>query len=272
MAETDYTPPVAALLSYGDCRQLEGESWPDYVTDVGLTDEDVPQLIQMALDPTFDQLNVDETVAVWAPVHAVRSLGQLRAEAAIVPLMKLFGRTDDEWLTEDLPLAYRMIGPDAISPLVAFLRDANQDTWARITAVDALMELAKTYPDHRAECLATILQQLEAFAENGADLNATLIDALVYFKVTEAAPLIEKVFQADLVDDLLVGTWPYVQVRLGLKQESDFDPEDLKPRIFEDMVAMVKALEQQMARQEPKGFGKASTSKPAGKQKKKKKG
>lgn len=46
-----------------------------------------------------------DSLEVWAPVHAWRALGQLRATEAIEPLITLFHDVEDEWNNFDLPLA-----------------------------------------------------------------------------------------------------------------------------------------------------------------------
>lgn len=83
---TSYPSPVDKLLTYGDAR-LGADSWPNYL-ELGFGPEHIPDLIRMATD---EALNTAETedMAVWVPTHAWRTLGQLRAEAAIKPLLIL---------------------------------------------------------------------------------------------------------------------------------------------------------------------------------------
>jgi hypothetical protein len=80
-----YTYPVKKLLTYGSCQEMT--RWPDYLK-LGLTHEHAPELIRMVTDREF--LWADQnSLAVWAPVHAWRALAQLRAEEAINPLIGL---------------------------------------------------------------------------------------------------------------------------------------------------------------------------------------
>lgn len=78
---TSYPPPVDKLLTYGDCRNFR--DWPDYLA-LGFTHEHVDDLIRMG---TSEELNWadSDSPEVWAPIHAWRVLGQLKAEAAITP-------------------------------------------------------------------------------------------------------------------------------------------------------------------------------------------
>ena len=84
-----YHDPVAQLLTLGDPRQ-EGRivsEWCDYPA-LGLTAEHVPELVRMALDDDLHWCDW-ERAEVWAPLHAWRALGQLRAESAVEPLRRV---------------------------------------------------------------------------------------------------------------------------------------------------------------------------------------
>lgn len=70
-----YSVPLNRLLTYGDCR-----NWPNY-QELGLTQEYIPELIRMATDEELNWADPD-SLEVWAPIHAWRALGQLRAEEA----------------------------------------------------------------------------------------------------------------------------------------------------------------------------------------------
>ena len=75
---------------------------------LGLTSEHIPALIRMATDEELNWANAD-SLEVWAPVHAWRALGQLHAEEAIEPLMRLFHEHDDsDWVGEELPIVYEI--------------------------------------------------------------------------------------------------------------------------------------------------------------------
>jgi hypothetical protein len=256
MSTAGYTGNVAKLLTFGDCSQMDWDNWPAYPTEVGLQPEDIPELIRMATDRTFDEMDSDR-LEIWAPIHAWRALGQLKAEAAIVPLTTILNK-DIDWVWEELPKVYSMIGPAAIPVLADLIRDPSQDDSARNTAVDCLKEIAITHPESRDACVTPMIQQLEACEENDIALNTSLIIDLMDLKATEAAPAIEKAFAAERVDEFMVGSWPSVQIDLGLKQETDFSPDELKPKVPEyltDVKKMLDLYEAQM--QQPQGFGKA---------------
>jgi Protein of unknown function (DUF1186) len=273
MSLDTYTEPVAKLLTFGDCNKMDLKNWVDYVEQVGLSNADVPELIRMATDMYLWELE-GEGLDIWAPIHAWRSLGQLHAEAAIDPLIQLFKLEDNDWVGVELPQVFALIGTAAIAPIAAFLTDPSTKEWEGMYAADSLKMLADTYPDNGQACIDGIVKRLESFSQDEDGLNGGLINNLVDLKVVEAAPLMEKVFAAEAVDEFFTGTWATVQVDLGLKAESDFSEEELKVKI-PPHIAQIREMLDRMDKStpaEPQGFGKAvvAAPKPAKKKKKKK--
>jgi hypothetical protein len=219
LTDVQYPEPVAQLLTLGDLSGI-GNSWRDYPA-LGLDAGHVPDLIRMATDEALHTADSD-SAEVWAPVHAWRALGQLRAEAAIEPLMGLFRLADDlqdDWVSGDLPKVMGLIGPVAIPALDAYMRDAVHGLWARIAASECLVKIGQGHPGARDACVAALTGQLEHFAENGEDLNAFLIVDLVDLRAVESAPVMEQAFAADAVDLSVQGDWEEVQIELGLLTE-----------------------------------------------------
>lgn len=263
MSIETYTEPVSQLLTVGDYRKIARASEPNYIEQFGLTNQDIPELIRMAVDTELNNVDSDRS-EVWAPVHAWHALGQLQAEAAIAPLIGLF-TSDDESVHEDMPDILGQIGGAAIPALASYLADGGEDVWALTLAADCLREIATHHPEQREAAIAPLLQQLEQAADNDPLLNSTLIHNLTLLKVVEAAPLIEQAFTTGGIDELLTGSWGRVQVDLGLKQESDFAPEALKPKIPPQLLAFRQNMDrlanafqvQQRHQTKPAGFGTA---------------
>ena len=64
------------------------EEWPDYPKEYGLTQGDIPELIRLATDDDLYSENTEEEypeAAMWAAIHALRALGQLKSTQAIEP-------------------------------------------------------------------------------------------------------------------------------------------------------------------------------------------
>lgn len=217
-----YHDPVAQLLTLGDLRQEGGmaSGWRDYPA-LGLTAEHIPELVRMALDEDLHWAD-PESAEVWAPLHAWRALGQLRAESAVEPLLQLLDRIDgydDDWAEEDLPEVFGMIGPAAIPGLRDFLADPDHGEWARIAAGEGLVKMVERFPENREQAVAIITDQLRRFAEQDRVANASLVEALCNLKAVESAAVIEQAFAADTVDLATLGDWEEAQILLGLLEE-----------------------------------------------------
>jgi len=223
---TRYQPAVERLLTIGESDRIRTDEWRDY-RRLGIGPEQIPDLIQMATD---EELNVaaTESTEVWAPLHAWRALGQLRAVEAVEPLLELFDRLqDDDWVHEELPAVFGLIGPAALPALAAYLADLSHRDSSRIIVVISIEEVGKRWPDARGEALAILEERLERFEENEPGVNAFLVEALVGLGAKEAAPLIERAFAEGYVDQMVMGDWDDVQVELGLKSAEEVAPKQL---------------------------------------------
>ncbi len=213
-----YAAPVDKLLALGQVGNRD--EWPNYL-ELGIGPEHIPDLIRMATDEALNQAN-SESAEVWAPVHAFRALGQLRSAEAIEPLLELLRRVDeldDDVVSEELPEVYGRIGAPAIPVLAGYLADSQHGLWARVAAATSLDNIGQQHPETRDQVVAALTQALEHFAENGPALNASIISDLVDLHATEAAPVMERAFAADRVDEMVRGDWEDIQIELGLKTE-----------------------------------------------------
>jgi len=224
---TTYEPPVDKLLTYGSLQDETTAEWPDYLA-LGLSTEDIPELIRMATDMSLmtEDTPVEE---FFAPVHAFRALGQLHAEAASEPLLTLFdNHQDNDWITEDLPQAYGMIGPAAIPALAAHVADRSKEEFSRTFASNGLVEIAKMHPEARSEVISVISKLLESFDEEEPGVNGFLIADLGDLKAVETLPLIERAFDADAVDESILDL-DDVLIDFGLKEREPWPDLTLPP-------------------------------------------
>jgi len=226
-ARYGYAPPVDRLLSIGDLRE---QPRYDYLS-LGLRPEDVPALIAMAGDDVLWQADSDD-VEVWAPIHAWRALGDLRAEEAIAPLIALLSKPVedgyDDWINGELPDIFAKIGPAAIPMLAAYLRAPGHGHWARITAATSLSHIALAAPEIRNTVVAALCETVDDTVsrrrptnENEQILNGFVISELITLGASEAAPSIEAAFAADRVDETISGDLEDVQIALGLRTQRD---------------------------------------------------
>ena len=223
MSARGRSPLMEKLLALGEPEIKQ--NWLD-CAELEIGPEHVEELIGLALDEELNS-SPSNSREVWVPVHAWRALGQLRAAAAAEPLTRLLERIyedDDDWVGEELPRVFGMIGPPAISPLSEYLRANDHSAYAQVAAVEGLQCVGADHPEVRDEVVAVLSGQLAAFKANDPSLNGFLISHLIDLHAVEAAPLMKQAFDADSVELFIMGDWEDAQVELGLK------PAREKPR------------------------------------------
>jgi hypothetical protein len=248
MTTYPYAPPVDQLLSLGDSRYMQ--EWPDYLR-LGLGLEHIPDLIRMATDPALNDAP-SERLEVWAPAHAWRVLAQLHAIEAAEPLTLLFRRiheNHDDFVGEDLPRAFGVLGPGAILALIAYLANGTNHLSARAAAAHSLKEIGILHPDAHEMCVAALAQQLGRFADQDPALNGFLVGYLLDLKGVEALDVMQRAFDAGAVEEAIAGDWEDAQIELGLKAKRDRprQPSALQLQLRE----AVARLDEAQARHQP---------------------
>ena len=209
---------VQKLAELGDL--WEQEQWPDYQA-MGLGPEHVPALLQILQNRAhfWDLLNEDEEPQGWLPVHAWRALGQMQTEDAIQPLIESLQEIDDddnEIIQEEVPTVFALIGPPAVPALVDYLLNPENKIWGRLTAAEGLTQMVQLYPEQRPAVLDALLQVLANYQHNDEMFNALLVSFLTELKAVEAADLVQAAFQAQRVDEGIIGDWQDFQEEVGL--------------------------------------------------------
>jgi len=219
-SDTSFQPPVDKLLTYGESNLIPPDEWPDY-RELGIGPEHIPDLIRMATDKELNEADT-ESREVWAPMHAWRALGQLHAVEAVEPLLGLFDRLEyDDWVIEELPDVFSIIGPAALPILAEHIADLSHTDSSRISAIAGIENIGKRWPDARGESITLLEERLKRFEENEPDVNGFIVGALVELGAREAAPVIERAFDEGYVDPMVMGDWDDVQVELGLKSAEE---------------------------------------------------
>jgi hypothetical protein len=216
--QSEYTSPVAELLTLGKPKELK--AWPDYLKS-GFTQEHIPDLNRMVVDWELHWDESDDEL-YWAPVHAWRVLGQLQAEEAAESLILLLGFLDEydsDWIGEEVPEVFGMIGPGTIPQLKKFLNEGGDKLWGRVSAAHSLEVIGNKYYRAKVNCITILTEQLKEFYENDETLNAFLISYLIDLKGTEALPVIEEAYESEMVDLLVCGDWEDVQIEFGFLEK-----------------------------------------------------
>lgn len=222
-------PQVAKLLEMGEPRYAREFAWPDYQA-LGLRPEHIPALIHIATDPALINLEDGSDPRSWGPVHAWRALGQMKAEEAIIPLIQLFHEIhDNDWVIEEMPDVFALIGSAAYLELASYLRDGQRPVYSRMVAATSLMEIARSNPDMQFQVIEILVEQLIPYNRNTPGTNGVLIANLIELEAVEQRDLIHKVFVAGKVDRFITGDWRDVKKRL--------DPNRTQPSASRDSLA-----------------------------------
>ncbi len=222
--ERSYSSPVDKLLTQGDCRESHAK-WPDYLK-LGFTHEHVPELIRMVLDEDLNWADSD-SLEVWAPIHAWRTLAQLKASAAVEPLLGELYKIDDEdddWIIEEFPKVFELIGPPAIDALEKYLKSNDHGVHARICAASSLRNIGKAYLEERDQCVKIFTKLLTNARKNDPTLNGFLISDLVDLQATESLEIIRSAFDGDYVDLFIMGDFEDVEIYMGVRTQRSTPP------------------------------------------------
>ena len=251
----NYVDPVNKLLNYGSCEIIK--EWPGYLT-IGLAHEHIPELIRMVTDPKL--LWADQnSLEVWAPVHAWRALAQLRAEEAIMPIIGLFNElSDDEWASDELPKAVSMFGEKAIMPLREFLFDSSNKELARATAANCLEKIGNENSLLKNDCISILAAYLEQSTIDVPTLNGLVIAYLMELEAVDSIDVIRKAFNNGNVDITVAGDLEDVEIHLGLRTKRETpQPNYIDPE-YEDLASIIdnlKAKKKKIGRNAPCSCG-----------------
>ena len=242
----NYDDPVSKLLNYGSCQKIKG--WPDY-SKIGLTHEHISELIRMVTDRKLLWAE-QESLEVWAPVHAWRALGQLEAVEAIKPLIGLFDElSDDDWASDELPEVMALFGSKAIKPLKEYLLDSSNKELARATAASCLEKIGNNDSTIINDCISILVEYLEQSNIDEPTLNGLVIAHLIELEAAESIDAIRKAFNRGNVDITVAGDLEDVEIELGLREKRETpQPNYLNPEfekltnIFDSFTAQKKKI------------------------------
>jgi hypothetical protein len=214
----DYTDPVRQLLAIGEPGSYNPAEWPDYAAGFGIGHEQVAELVRLACDPALNHADPGSS-EVWAPLHAWRALGQLRAEASVAPLLALLNTIEgDDAADQEIPVVFGMIGPAAIPHLARFLSDRSNPASSAATAISGVREIAERHPERRTECIGLLVPMLEPEAGTDPTTSGFAIGGLIDLAAVEAIDVVRAAFRRNAVDISISGDQEDVEIELGVRQ------------------------------------------------------
>mgnify|MGYP000038231312 CR=1 FL=1 len=224
------------LFTLGKAQQGTHD-WPDYL-QYGFDGSDEPALIDLIGDKSLHGAAGD-SLEVWVPLHAWRTLGQLRSERAVIPLIELFeALVEDDWALHELPRVMGMIGSAAIEPLGRYIMQQDREEFARATAMAGLSEIAKQQPALRGKIIDHYRLYLQQADNSTPIINGLLVSYLLDIDGKELIDDVRDLFTRQCVDITCAGDIEDVEMALGLRLErstpkvmpsQDYDPSTFDP-------------------------------------------
>lgn len=226
------SPLLERLRAAGHPRETRGwQDGPDYfVAATRVSADDIPALIDILrywIDPKWhNNLDASETDRdtkerrAMLPVSAWRTLAELRASAAVGPLIEVvreLGDEIDDWTLGEAPVVFGKIGESAVAPLFEVAANTKVNVWTRTVAARGLRWVAEFHASARDRVVALLTELIENCAENSIQFNSTLVDELVELRAVGAADAIERAYAANQVDHFLDNDWEQVRKKLGVE-------------------------------------------------------
>ena len=223
--------PIERLCRKGHPRRTRrwDKGDPDYVAEFGLRAEHIPTLIDLACEWAEGERAEDDVL--FAPIHAWRALGQLRAAEAVEPLLEIQDSLDaigDDWYLEEFHDIFGLVGPPAIATLARYLADRSRGEFPRISSANGLREVGRRHPQARQRVVQVLATQLGRCEPDVGSLNGFLVGYLVDLRAAESAGVIERAYAARVVDQLVCGPWTKIREELGVP-ERGLVPERPEP-------------------------------------------
>ncbi len=205
------------LFTLGEANRNRND-WPNYLQH-GFDQNDVPALLELVADQSLHTAPSD-SMQIWVPLHAWRTLGQLRNDASVLPLLGLFDElVEDDWALSELPKVIGMIGEAALEPLATYIAEQDHDEFSRVMAVDSLCEIAKHHPALRDEVITHYKHYLHHPDTTVDTLNGLLVCCLLDLDAKELIDEIRALFNQQCVDISCAGDLEEVEIELGFRTE-----------------------------------------------------
>lgn len=158
---------------------------------------------------TNTQLLHEEPPECYAPIHALRLLGEVGTVEMIEPLLRQLPvdldyeeeRLPQAWV-EELPQIIGRLGAPAIEPLWAIAKDAAWINAARSTALIALTYITAAEPETRDAIVASLREQLSSTDDKA--FASHIVVALANLGVKDLYAEVMALYRAGKIDQSII--------------------------------------------------------------------
>lgn len=223
MLEKNYSAKIQPLFDLGREILLGNSHKVDY-QKFGFVEEDIDELIKLALDTSFEDLDYDKYKKesdrfFYATIHAVRILGVMQAKQAIVPILKRMQLEDgkNDFFYEELDDFFSNIGIASIEPIKNHLFTEDGDKLSLFGSLDKMIE---KYPETKESIEEILVSYLQTTQDDHANL-AFGISSLIDCSGAKHIDLIRETFRTKDVDTMMRGDIEDIEIELGLRETRD---------------------------------------------------
>ena len=229
MLEKNYSQKIQPLFDLGRESLLNKRDNLDY-QKFGFVEEDIDELIKLALDTSFEDLDYDKYKKefgrfFYATLHAIRILGKMQAEQAIVPILERmqFEDGENDFFYEESADLFLNIGVASIEPIKNHLFTKDGD---KLSLFEPLCKIAEKYPETKESIEEILVSYLQTTQDNYIHL-AFGISSLIDCSGAKHIDLIREIFRTKDVDTMMRGDIEDIEIELGLRETRDTPSSDM---------------------------------------------
>jgi hypothetical protein len=229
MKEKDYSEKFQTLFKFGsDGLMRTKEFTPDY-KKIGFNEDDIDNLIKIALDKDLFFSNNNAEALMYAPCHAIMALAQLETIDlfdALLARIEFF--EDDDYYTNAALRYFEAVGYERFTKLIEFFLNSKNNIYNRMLILEAIEKISENHKDTHEMVEKTLVEYLQRDDELDDGLNAMVIFHLIDISGDIHIELIREVFSTKPVDVYYDGDLEDVEIRVGLRKHRDTP----KPNLF----------------------------------------
>ena len=254
-----YPEKFKPLFTYGQEGLMRTEEvTPDYL-EFGFSEKDVDLLTELVFDEALNSLPYNEKNEgkLFASVHAVMVLGQLKAQKPFKLLLEGLDRDeDDDYYRSAVIYYFKKIGNEVAEALITYFLDASNNIYNRMLVLEAFEDIPEKSDKAKMLLEEALVIYLKRDDELDDGLNAFAIFALIDVSGASHIALIRKVYKTKPVDVWYDGDLEEVEMRLGLRTKRDTPkPQNMFGVPFggfdEDEILQPQIAEEKIGRNDP---------------------
>jgi uncharacterized protein (DUF4415 family) len=211
---------------------------PNYLELLNVSEDNLEELIEIALDRDLELTNAKEEKDRYIPCHALQALGQL---GTITPFDEILERmnffTDDDYYISAVTYYLRKVGKNRIDKLFEYFLDQTNDSGNRVSILDVLEKFMEEGSDFNQKLEEVLVEYLNRDDELYDLMNASAIFDLIDLSGVKHIDLIREVFKKKPVDIHYDGDLEDIEITLGLREKRT------KPREKNEIQKMIEAYE-----------------------------